>query len=121
MDEERFSNLHEEIMSIQGKFCKEMTQYVKDLIGMDKHVVLNQPVKSYGDYVEITELACGLLGKTPILMAKCANGWCDKPIQPYFAHYDQWVDIGYQLFYERRAATIVDGNPLAGEKLVLCV
>lgn len=119
MTKEEFRNKNHEIQLKQGDFLREITDHIIDLIGTDKRVVLCEPVKAYGDYGEITELAVGELYGSKILMAKCSNGWCDKPIQPYYASYERLMDIGYQIFYSRRPAKIVDGNPLAGAKIIV--
>ena len=119
MTKEEFSNKNREIQLKQGDFLREITDHIIDLIGTDKRVVLCKPVKAYGDYGEITELAVGELYGSKILMAKCSNGWCDKPIQPYYASYERLMDIGYQIFYSRRPAKIADGNPLAGKKIIV--
>lgn len=119
MKADEFFDKNRSVQLKMGEFCKELTDHVKDLIGTDKRIVLFEPVKAYGDYVEITELACSDYFGTPMVLAKCANGWCDKPIQPYYANYERWVNIGCQLFSSRRPATIVGDNPLKGEKLII--
>ena len=99
------------IEKLQNDFCVKVHRELKELLGNDKMIVLDRPVKTYGDYESFTEIAvCD-----GILMSNNKNGWCDKPVQPYHAHFYYFFSIALKI--SSGEYKVVD-NPIKNDKSV---
>lgn len=109
----------------------QMTKWVKltidffwQKLGEEKMAVFSEPIECYGDYGHIHAIAfVQFPNGNRIMMAKCDNGWCDKPVQPYFASFDYIHDMYFELFSVRGQRCTLEDNPLKGsyKDLIICV
>lgn len=99
----------------QTEWCMEVHSMVKNLIGLDKMIVFDRPVETYGQYGEFTQMAmCG--GK--ILMCNSKIGWCDKPVQPYHGMFWHFMRIAR---YIEKGEYHLEDNPIKESNYAVCV
>ena len=98
----------------QSEFCKEIHAEIKNLCGNTHKVVFDKPIEVYGDYKEFSEVAV----IDGILMSRNANGWCDKPIQPYYANWEAFMCMNAAI---ERNKYHLDDNEFKDHKAVVCV
>ena len=106
--------LIDQIEDNQNKFCRHLHTILKKILGEDKLMRFNKPIKAYGKYVEFDAIAVC----RNILMCHSKIGWCDKPVQPYYGMYEHFMDIYFRI--HRHEYTIED-NPIKDDKLTICV
>lgn len=115
MKHDEFRKKMHEVMRIENDLCKCIHREVKEICGKDKMIVFHRPINvDFGDYKQFDAVAvCG-----NILMARCANGWCDKPVQPYYAHV--W-NFGWMNTLLENGEYHFSENPIKDKKLVLAI
>ena len=98
---------------LQNDFCTEIHSKVKKLCGNSHMIVLDKPINTFGDYVAFRELAVC----KGILMSHNANGWCDKPVQPYAGHYLYFMYINCAI---ERGKYHLEDNPIKDDNITIC-
>jgi hypothetical protein len=98
---------------LQNQLCLEIHSEIKKLVGNTHMIVLDKPIKTWGDYGEFRELAVC----KGILMAHNANGWCDKPVQPYAGHHDYFMEINCAL---ETGKYHLEDNPIQNDNITIC-
>lgn len=114
MNMREFLDKMREVETIENDLAKTLCKQIKEFCG-DKMLVMERKVNvHFGDYKSFDAVAVC----RNILMARCENGWCDKPIQPYYANVWAFGDILSNI--EHKSYHFED-NPLKEEDLVICV
>ncbi len=98
----------------QASLCKEIHAEIKKICGNTHKIVFDKPIKVHGDYKEFKEVAV----IDSILMSHNANGWCDKPIQPYHATWEAFMCMNCAI---ERGKYHLEDNEYKDHKVVVCV
>jgi len=86
--DEMFKKIHA-WEQMQSEMCRTIHAELKALCGTDYKIVLDEPVETFGHYEKFSELAV----ISGVLMSHNADGWCDKPVQPYYANWKEFMCV----------------------------
>lgn len=115
MTTEKFLKRMHEIECEESDMCKEIHKQLKEICGNTHMIVFDKKIDvDFGVYGSFDAIAvCH-----NILMARCECGWCDKPIQPYYAN--KWYFCKMLSNVEKNRFHL-DDNPIKDDKITICV
>lgn len=115
MTVEKFFKRMHEIECEESDMCKEIHKQLKEICGNTHMIVFDKKIDvDFGDYKSFDAVAvCG-----NVLMAHCENGWCDKPIQPFYAN--KWRFCAMLMRVEQNHFHL-DDNPIKDDEITICV
>lgn len=115
MTHDEFMKTMHEVEQKENELCKRIHADAKELCGNDKMIVFDRRINvDFGKYGSFDAIAvCD-----GVLMARCENAWCDKPIQPYYANV--WR-FGWIQSHIEKGRYHIEDNPLLGKKYTICV